>query len=418
VNQDNYTKKLVIAEKNPLRSFDQCLKGKKMIALFNCHSGIAGNMFLGALLHAGVPMDYLITNLKTLDLPPWDLFVTHPMINGIKTTFVEITYQQGHHHRGVTRIKQLITAASLPLHVKETSIKAFELLASAEACAHGIPEETVHFHEVGAIDAIIDIVGSFLGIHYLSIREVFATPINIGGGLAKCAHGSIPVPVPAVSALLKGMPIFSSTNSYELTTPTGAAILAALKPSFSPIPIASPRASGYGAGSYRHEDANYLNLIILEKKEGPQNTTITEIETNIDDTNPEVYDLLIEKLLELGAVDVFLTPIIMKKSRPAIKLSVLCHEATMPALIHEILAQTGTFGLRISQKERTMLDSSFETIQTEWGAVPFRVGKFKGSVISIKPEYEICKTIAKEYNIPLKKLLHLLNKKGEALYDI
>lgn len=388
-----------------------------MFALINCFSGIAGSMFIGALIDAGVPPDYLNTHLNSLRLPSWELYTSPIKINSIACTLAEFRHTQDHHHRKLSDIENIINRSTLPDRVKTRSIHTFNLLAQAEAQAHACDTQDVHFHEVGAIDCILDITGTFLGLDFLNIDHVYATPINLGGGEVHCAHGTMPVPVPAVSFLLKGFPVFASTHQAELTTPTGAAILATLQPAFDPIGLGRIQTFGYGAGTHQYEGANYLSITLLDQSEKTAPSQIMELQTNIDDLSPEIYDFVIDQLLACGAVDVYLTPIIMKKSRPAVKLNVLCAADNLTRICEEIFRQTGSFGIRLSSKERILMESSFSILDTEWGPVRFREGRYGGQVLSTKPEYEDCKKIALAQNLSLPLLYKQLVKRWEIQHD-
>ncbi len=377
------------------------------IAYFDCFSGISGDMILGALADLGNDFSFIKKELKKLDLKGYSLSHKKVKRGVIETTRVDVKVtEKSSSKRNLKSIISIIKNSGLAEKIKNDSIKIFRRLAEAEATVHGTTINKVHFHEVGAIDSIVDIVGSVIGIHHLNISKIVSSSINIGSGFVKCDHGTLPVPAPAVVEILRGVPCFSSGIRQELTTPTGAAVIVTLANEFGSLPELKTDRVGYGAGGKNlKEMPNALRIILGElsianelKKE------IFVLETNIDDMNPEFYDVVMEKLFQAGAVDVFLTPIIMKKNRPATKLSVLTQQQNVEMLANEVLKNTTSFGIRFYPVERVMLEREFQEIETVLGKVKVKIGKRDGEICHISPEYEHCKKISREQGIPIKKV--------------
>jgi len=377
------------------------------IAYFDCFSGISGDMILGALADLGNDFSFIKKELKKLDLKGYSLSHKKVKRGVIETTRVDVKVtEKSSSKRNLKSIISIIKNSGLAEKIKNDSIKIFRRLAEAEATVHGTTINKIHFHEVGAIDSIVDIVGSVIGIHHLNISKIVSSSINIGSGFVKCDHGTLPVPAPAVVEMLRGVPCFSSGIRQELTTPTGAAVIVTLANEFGSLPELKTDRVGYGAGGKNlKEMPNALRIILGElsianelKKE------IFVLETNIDDMNPEFYDVVMEKLFQAGAVDVFLTPIIMKKNRPATKLSVLTQQQNVEMLANEVLKNTTSFGIRFYPVERVMLEREFQEIETVLGKVKVKIGKRDGEICHISPEYEHCKKISREQGIPIKKV--------------
>jgi len=377
------------------------------IAYFDCFSGISGDMILGALADLGNDFSFIKKELKKLDLKGYSLSHKKVKRGVIETTRVDVKVtEKSSSKRNLKSIISIIKNSGLAEKIKNDSIKIFRRLAEAEATVHGTTINKIHFHEVGAIDSIVDIVGSVIGIHHLNISKIVSSSINVGSGFVKCDHGTLPVPAPAVVEMLRGVPCFSSGIRQELTTPTGAAVIVTLANEFGSLPELKTDRVGYGAGGKNlKEMPNALRIILGElsianelKKE------IFVLETNIDDMNPEFYDVVMEKLFQAGAVDVFLTPIIMKKNRPATKLSVLTQQQNVEMLANEVLKNTTSFGIRFYPVERVMLEREFQEIETVLGKVKVKIGKRDGEICHISPEYEHCKKISREQGIPIKKV--------------
>jgi uncharacterized protein (TIGR00299 family) protein len=305
--------------------------------------------------------------------------------------------------------------------VKERSIKMFTKLAEAEAKIHGKKINEVHFHEVGAIDSIVDIVGAAICIEYLKPDRIMASEVELGGGFVKCEHGTFPVPAPATAEILKGVPVRTGAVKFESTTPTGALILACNVDEFAPMKGMKITRTAYGIGQADLDIPNVLRVYMaesLDKDPSPADRVEAWIlECNIDDMNPEMYGFVMDTLFDLGADDVFITPISMKKARPASKLSVLCSEDKKEAMVESLLTQTTTLGVRSYRVEKTMLQREFSSLSTPYGEVTIKTGFFKGQKLKAKPEYEDCVRIAKENNIPVNQVYQeisgLLNRENQ-----
>ncbi len=455
------------------------------IAYLDCFAGIAGDMFLGALLDAGVPEGILHDAVKALSLNA-SLRVERVDRSGISCTKVHVleggelaetkngthphdepleqhthaqqpfspqpktqhlhkigvahthgdehshdphthdndTHAHDHPHvhgRSLTEIRALIQAASLHEAVKATAIRAFELLGYSEAKIHNVPVAEIHFHEVGAVDAIVDIVASAAGIHHLAIGKWYSSALNVGGGMVNCAHGTFPVPAPATADLLRGAPTYSAHIQKELVTPTGAALLRALDPEFGAQPAMHVEQIGYGAGTRNPKDfPNVLRLSIGET-EAPalrlsesgsheaaiatdSTQTVTVLETALDDATPQLIAYVTEQALAGGALDVMLTPVIMKKGRPGTLLTLLCTPGSSAAMQALLLRETPTLGLRVRQEERICLDREHRSVDTAYGLIRVKLGLAEGAVRNAAPEYEDCKSAALQHGVPLKQV--------------
>jgi uncharacterized protein (TIGR00299 family) protein len=377
------------------------------IAYFDCFSGISGDMILGALVDAGVSIDALRSELAKLSLPGYTITAERVKRSGIAATRVHVLRDEKEQPaRHLADIRKLIEASSLSSSVIEKSAGIFDRLAHAEAKVHGTTPDNVHFHEVGAVDAIVDIVGSIIGLEILTISEVISSPVNLGSGTVHTAHGTLPVPAPATAELLKGIPSYGSAVPFELTTPTGAAILSMLGPSFGPMPQMRISQIAHGAGSRDIPgQPNVLRLMIGEPLATCEEDASIVIETNIDDMNPQVYDYLIEKLMQQGAQDVYLTPIIMKKGRPAILLSVLTDRSRTDAVLDTIFRETTSIGVRIQEVGRMKLSREIKEVDTAYGRVRIKISKRGNEILTVTPEYKDCRKIAEEKQVPLKKVI-------------
>ena len=376
------------------------------IAYFDCFSGISGDMVLGALVDLGLETGFLESELAKLKLEDYRLSFTRTAKHGISGTkaHVELIHHD-HHGRHLSDIRQLLRNSDLSDDVKARSELIFTRLGEAEAKVHDTTAEEVHFHEVGAVDSIVDVVGSIIGISALGIGKIYSSPLPLGRGFTRSSHGVIPVPAPATLELLKGIPTRQTDIQFELVTPTGAAIISTLAEGFGSMPEIVVDRIGYGAGARDlPEQPNLLRVILGNAKRDYERDTISVVETNIDDMSPQVYDLLIDKLLEMGALDVFLTPIIMKKSRPAVKLTALVDSAYLQEVCACILAETTTMGLRIYEADRRKLSREMVEVDTEYGKVSVKLGKVGDEVIKVLPEYEDCKRLAIERNVPIMKV--------------
>jgi pyridinium-3,5-bisthiocarboxylic acid mononucleotide nickel chelatase len=387
------------------------------VAYFDCHSGISGDMILGALIDAGVKLQAIRKGLAFLEIKGYELKsrrVKRGLFGGTKVDVV-LSSKAHTHSRTFTDIEKLLKRSKLPKSVIEDSIEIFLGLGKAEAKVHRTKIDKVHFHEVGAIDSIVDIVGGVIGMHELDVDQVLASPLNTGEGTVECEHGVLPVPAPATLELLKGIPCYSSGIPYELTTPTGAAMIGFWAEAFQSLPLMKIQKSGYGAGSHVIQSHANLLRIIVGEAEGKGSDKVILVETNIDDMNPEFYDHIMEQLFSAGALDVFYTSVMMKKNRPAVKISVLVSPIKREAVSRILLTETSTFGIRFSEVDRIVLDRQSIEVQTPYGKVAVKVGSMAGQMMHFSPEYENCKQIACKKKIPVKTVydtaLRLAEKK-------
>ena len=374
------------------------------VAYFDCRSGISGDMILGALVDVGVELKAISEGLGSLGLKGYELKsrrVKRGLFGGIKVDVV-LSPKAHTHSRTFTDIEKLLKRSKLPKVVIEDSLEIFLRIGKAEAKVHRTKIDKVHFHEVGAVDSIVDIVGGVIGMQELGVGQVLASPLNTGEGTVQCEHGILPVPAPATLELLKGMPCYSSGIPYELTSPTGAAMIGFWAEAFQSLPLMKIQKSGYGAGSHIiKEHANLLRIIVgdAESRGGHK---VVLVETNIDDMNPEFYDHIMDSLYSAGALDVYLTSIQMKKNRPAVKVSVLVPPAKREAVSHILLTETSTFGIRFTEMDRVVLDRQSMDVQTPYGKIAVKVGSLDGQVIHFSPEYDMCKQVALKKKIPVK----------------
>jgi pyridinium-3,5-bisthiocarboxylic acid mononucleotide nickel chelatase len=389
------------------------------IGYLECPTGIAGDMCLGALIDCGLPWQYLVDSLKCLGLEKEYQLSTNTVIrNGQSATKVHVVLQEhhhDHHSRHLPDIESLIRAASLPDRVKGWSLAIFQRLAIAEAAVHGIPPEKVHFHEVGAIDAIVDIVGTCIGLDWLNIDRLYCSPMPTGGGTVKAAHGKLSVPVPAVVKLweTREVPIYSNGIKKELVTPTGAAIAVTLAEGFGEPPTMKLLKIGLGAGSKDLEIPNILRLWIGEAAIHQAETklkqeTITVLETQIDDLSPQIIAYTLEQLLAAGALDVFTQSIGMKKSRSGILLTVICHPETAHICKTIIFRETTTLGIRERTQSRSILNRELKSVATEYGTVKLKIASWgegeSKQILNVQPEHEDCAKLARQHDIPWRSV--------------
>jgi len=375
------------------------------IAYFDCFSGISGDMILGALIDAGLDIEELKSELKKLKLTGYDISTKRTEKKGISGTKFEVIVLEKHQERHLSDIFEIIEHSNLDRKIKNKAKDVFSALAKVEAEIHNQPVEKVHFHEVGAIDALIDIVGVMIGMQRLNIEQVVASKLHVGTGFVQCAHGTLPVPAPATLKLLSNVPIYSTGIENELVTPTGAAIITTLCENFGDIPSMKVEKIGYGAGSRDLPIPNMLRVLIGDSKIEPIEDRVLLLETNIDDMNPQFYDYVMEVLFQKGAKDVFLTPIHMKKNRPGVILSVISPLNKKDELLDVLFAETTTLGIRISEViKRQKLERKIETVDTQFGKVNVKISFTGGKIRDIVPEYEECKKIAQEYQLPIKQV--------------
>ena len=420
------------------------------IAYLECFAGISGDMFLGALVDAGVDAKLLQETVASLQLGA-TLKIEKVDRSGIHATQVQVlvdgkradgvtdgtsdattdaththahaddgshshTHADAHTHaehrhahgRSLSVIRKLIEGAPLAAAAKETAIRAFELLGRSEAKIHNVPIETIHFHEVGAVDSIVDIVAGAVGAHALGADVWVCSPLNVGGGTVECAHGIFPVPAPATMDLLRGAPTYSSGLQMELVTPTGAALVRALDCRFAPSPAMRADAIGYGAGSRNPKRiANVLRLSVGEGDDADSigGDTIVVMETAVDDLNPQVLGDFTERALRAGALDVMCSAVHMKKNRLATLITVLCDRAHVPQLQQLLFRETSTLGVRMREERRACLERKFVPVQTQWGEIRIKIGLMQGVEVNAAPEYEDCRRCAEQNSVPLKVVM-------------
>ncbi len=378
------------------------------IAYFDCFSGAAGDMILGALLDAGLPLEKLKAELAKLGLSHYRLGVEKVTKNGIggSRAIVEVAGDQPNRH--LSDIRTIIEASDLKKRVKAKSIEIFTRLAEAEARVHRTAIENIHFHEVGAMDAIIDVVGAVVGLDVLGVERVHCSAMHVGAGTVECAHGTLPVPAPATTELVRGKPVYSTGAQGELLTPTGAAILTTLAHGFGSMPAIIPEKVGYGAGTSDFSVPNLLRVTIGESADGAfglESEAVAVMETSIDDMNPQVYGHLMEKMLLMGVMDVFLVPIQMKKNRPGTLLTVLCRPEMIGEIADFIMTETTTIGLRWRVDNRLKTHREIKAMDTPYGVIRFKVAETGRGIVNVTPEYDDCKRVADEKNVPLKEVL-------------
>ena len=385
-------------------------------AYFDCFSGISGDMTLGALIDLGAPVDWLQNELSRLPLNRFQLTAAPVMRNGIRAILANVEIEESGRSRDYKKIKSLLEDCPLSDAVKSRSLSVFEKLAIAEAAIHGCPVDEVHFHELGGVDAIVDIVGTALCLEKLGIHEVISSRIPLGSGFVQCRHGRLPVPAPATIEILKEAAVYGAEVDSELVTPTGAAILTSLAQSFGPLPPMHVKKTGYGAGQRELTDRpNVLRIITgtpADSLQGLQTDQIIILETAIDDMNPELFGFIMERLYEDGALDVCWIPVHMKKNRPGTLVKVLCREDGKDRLIRRLLSETTTLGVRYYKAERKVLAREQLTIQTSYGEIQVKRIKDPDGGHRLVPEYDVCKDIALKRNLPLRVVYETITKEA------
>jgi uncharacterized protein (TIGR00299 family) protein len=420
------------------------------IAYLECFSGISGDMFLGALVDAGVSPALVEETVRALDLGA-RLEITKVMRSGITATKVDVwvgdekegpaeghAHSHGHEHgdshshshehehshghshegerhhshehgRSLSEIRKIISSAKINDRAKQQALAIFQMLGEAEAKIHNTTIEKIHFHEVGAVDAIVDIVCSAVASEALNVGEWICSPLNVGGGTVQCAHGRLPVPAPAVLEMLKGVPVYSSGIEKELTTPTGAAIVKTLVTRFGTVPAYKIEAVGYGAGSRELPGQPNVARITIGESIGAEKAVAPEfvsvLEANLDDLNPQVFGYVMDRLFDAGALDVFGTPVQMKKGRPGMLLTILSRTEEAQRLANIVFAETTTLGIRMREERREVLMRRAVPVKTTWGAMSMKVANLNGTVMNYAPEYEDCRRIAAEHGVPLKTVM-------------
>ncbi|MDI6816413.1 MAG: nickel pincer cofactor biosynthesis protein LarC [Actinomycetota bacterium] len=379
------------------------------VAYFDCFAGISGDMIAGALLDLGLPLAILEEQLAKVGLDGYEVSAGRMQKYHIGATKFDVTVAAPEPARTFNKVRDLIEESELPEAAKLDVLAIFTRIAEAEAKVHGVPLDEVHFHEVGATDAIIDVIAAVTGLGYLGFEKIYASPIATGTGTVVTAHGVLPVPAPATLEILAGAPIYSTQIHAELATPTGAAILAHYATFVAEMPAVRPEKTGYGAGMRDLEIPNVLRVIVGELA-AESDETVTLIETNIDDASAEVLGYTMETLLAQGALDVWFTPIQMKKNRPGVMLSVLVADALTEAAIDTILSETGTLGLRISKHSRVVAERELLDADTAFGSIRVKIGRHKGRITSVAPEFDDCRAAAQAHAVPLKEVFAAAQK--------
>jgi hypothetical protein len=380
------------------------------VCYLDCFSGVSGDMLLGALVDAGLDPEALRAEFAKLGLEGVDLEFEKTLRSNISGTNLTVKVAHDHSHRPLSKIEQIISTSGLKESVKERAIRIFCRLGEVEAAIHNVPVEKVHFHEVGAWDSIADIVGACIGFDLLGIEKIHCSALNLGSGTVKAAHGVMPVPAPATAALVADVPTYSEGPEAELTTPTGAAIVTTLAERFGAMPAMRISATGYGAGDKDFPGRpNLLRVLIGETTTATESSEVYVIEANVDDMSPQVAGYVRERLLAVGALDATLTPVFMKKDRPGFALSVLAKAEDRERLADLVFAETTTLGLRMYRAERRVLERRWETVETPYGAVRIKIASENGKVRNFAPEYEDCRQLAVEGNVPLKDVIQQAN---------
>ena len=376
---------------------------------FDCFSGVSGDMVLGALVDAGLPLARLRAELKRLKLTGYRLEQREVHRGALHATKVTVVIRRGFTRPlTLSRIQKILAASTLPAAVKAQSRTVFDHLAEAEGLAHRVAKRDVHFHEVGVIDSFIDVVGGVLGCHLLGVTQVTASPVNVGAGTIQTAHGLLPVPGPAVAALAKGIPVYSEGPRCELATPTGMALLRTLASSFGSMPVLESAQVGYGAGDSDPEGwPNVLRVFLADEaaSTGRPADRVVQIETNLDDLNPQAYEHVMAQLFAVGALDVALIPVIMKRSRPGVILSCLVSREQTDAVLEVVLQETTALGVRMQELDRQVLPRRFVTVKVTGGSVKMKIGEVGAGWEKATPEYVDCQKLAVRTGRPLKDVM-------------
>ena len=380
------------------------------LAYFDCFSGISGDMTLGALIDAGCSLELLRSGLQGLQIPGWTISSEKVWKNGMAATFVRVATEDQTKHRSLSAILEIFEKSQLSESVQKNAAAIFRKLGEAEASVHDVPLEKIHFHEVGAVDAIVDIVGACIAFDALGIEKFACSPLNVGGGTAKMTHGVLPVPAPATAKLLQGKPTYSNGVQRELVTPTGAAIVSTLCDTFGPQPRMTVSAIGYGAGSIELEgQPNVVRIMIGEAADkviAGFDEEISVVEANLDDMNPQIYGYFLEKALAAGALDVYTTPVQMKKNRPGTLLTLLCKPQDTNSLMSLVFAETTTFGARTYRAQRRTLPRESVNVHTQFGDVRVKLSRVNGRILHVAPEFDDCRKLAVEKNVPLQRVFN------------
>ena len=377
------------------------------VAYFDCPSGASGDMILGALVDAGVSLDSLRAELAKLPLQGYRLTAREVRKGAFRATKVDVEVDAtAHHQRNLAEILRLLEQSGLPGRVKADATRIFTRLAEAEARVHGTTVEAVHFHDVGAVDALVDVSGAVAGLHLLGVEAVHVSALPLGGGMVDGPHGKIPIPGPGTAELLKGFPVYDNGVRAELVTPTGAAILTTLAASSGSMPPMTVERVGYGAGTMDLPVPNLLRCFVgTAATEAPGRETVVQLETTIDDMSPQLYEPLMERLLEAGALDVFLIPVIMKRSRPGVVLTVVAEPSRVGELSTILFEESTTIGVRWTESQRTRLKRELVTLPTAYGPVQFKLSRLGGKLVTVTPEFSEVTRIAREKGLPVREVL-------------
>jgi len=394
------------------------------VAYFDCPSGAAGDMILGALVDAGLPFDALREELARLRLPGYTLERRSVMKGAFRATKIEVHLRDAgggspghaeHHHRRLPAILAIIDESDLAASIKASAARVFARLAEAEGRVHGVPPEQVEFHDVGAVDAIVDITGACIGLHVLGVEATYCSALPVGGGMVRGPHGLIPVPAPGTAELLKGFPVVDTGVKRELVTPTGAAILTTLSAAAGSMPAMTVTSVGYGAGTRDLETPNVVRLFVGESSTSARLETIAQLETTVDDMSPQLYEPLMDRLFAAGALDVYLTPVLMKKSRPGVVVTALCAPDAVDALARVCFAESTTIGVRWTTYQRQRLDREMTTLQTSLGALAYKVSRLDGRVVTVTPEFDEVRRIAADKGLSVREALDQARAEGRRL---
>ncbi len=388
-------------------------------AYFDCFSGISGDMILGALLDLGVELAQLEQAISRLPIKGYKLLPERVKRGQLSGTLLKVQLdREAQPLRNLSTIQNIISRSSLSPQTQKQAQRIFQRLAEAEAKIHATTPEQVHFHEVGAVDTIIDVVGALAGLEILGVERVIASPLPLGRGEINCAHGLLPLPAPATLELLKGCPVYSGESEGELVTPTGAAIISSLAHTYSPLPLMNIERIGYGAGSRDYSPRpNLLRVIIGECRHSQAAETLTQIEADIDDMNPQLYGWLMERLFSAGALDVTMTPIYMKKNRPGVRLSVFAPPHLLQQMANLIFRETTTIGLRFSHIQKLKLPRSSRKIDSPWGPVGIKIAQLPDQKFKYTPEYEDCRRIAQREDISIQEVYRRVQQLAEKAFS-
>lgn len=370
---------------------------------FDCFAGVSGDMTLGALVSAGADRHALVAGLEQLNFGNFEVRFEQVDRAGISAVHAQVSTDEQHHHRGLSQILKIIDRSRLSDGVKDRAARIFTRLGTAEAHVHNVLIEEVHFHEVGALDSIVDIVGACIGFELLGIERFASSALHVGSGTVEMAHGRFPVPPPAVAELLRDKPIYATDIVGELVTPTGAAIVSTLCDSYGPLPAMRVSATGYGAGGRSYEKfPNVLRVFVGETESDAQNERLLMIETNLDDVSPQIVGHVMERAFQRGALDCYFTPVQMKKNRPGVLVSILCRPTEREPFMQLLFSETTTLGVRAYEVERRALAREITSVETRYGTIRIKIARLDGRISNVTPEYDDCRAAAERNNVPLR----------------